>query len=297
VAQKLRNYLSQGGGLLIFGGDRLQLDSYNQKMTQALPAPLREKKLAPEASAEKIGKIDLTHPALENFTDAILQESLAGSRVWGYFRGDGAGKSTLISLANGDPLVAEQKVGTGRVVFIATSADRDWTDLPLKTAYLPLIQGLTNYLAGGKRGALDGGVQVGSTKEIALAPGVVGKNLRITKPNRQEIEVGIVADRDGSIARFEDNDRAGFYRIALPAGEAKDTGGAPPLYAVNPPFLESRLDEINESELQAKLRPIQVEVIPVEAVEQGGKRTDLALPLLGLLIVILLFEGWLAQRF
>ena len=84
--------------------------------------------------------------------------------------------------------------------------------------------------------------------------------------------------------------------LALPADAAKDTG-APPLYAVNPPFLESRLDEINEGELQAKLRPIQVEVIPVEAVQQGGKRTDLALPLLGLLIVILLFEGWLAQRF
>ena len=120
--------------------------------------------------------------------------------------------------------------------------------------------------------------------------------MRITKPNRQETEVGIVADRDRSIARFEENDRAGFYRITLPAGADKDTG-PPPLYAVNPPFLESRLDEINEGELQAKLRPIQVEVIPVEAVEQGGKRTDLALPLLGLLIVILLFEGWLAQRF
>jgi hypothetical protein len=296
VAQKLRNYLSQGGGLLVFGGDRVQLDSYNQKLAQALPAQLREKKLALEASAEKIGKIDVTHPALENFTDAILQESLAGARVWGYYRSDGAGKSTLISLANGAPLVVEQKVGSGGVVFIATSADRDWTDLPLKTAYLPLIQGLTNYLAGGKRGALDGGVAVGDTKMILLPPGAVGKSLRIIKPNREETEVDIVADRDRSIARFEENDRSGFYRVALPAGAAKDAG-VPPLYAVNPPFLESRLDEINERELQAKLRPIQVEVIPVEAVQQGGKRTDLALPLLGLLIVILLFEGWLAQRF
>ena len=296
VAQKLRNYLNLGGGLLIFGGDRLQLDSYNQKLAQALPAQLREKKLALEASAEKIGKIDVTHPALENFTDAILQESLGGARVWGYYRGDGAGKSTLISLANGVPLVAEQNVGSGRVVFIATSADRDWTDLPLKTAYLPLIQGLTNYLAGGKRGALDGGVAVGDTKMILLPPGAVGKSLRITKPNRQESEVAIVADRDRSIARFEENDRAGFYRVTPPSGAEKDAGVAP-LYAVNPPFLESRLDEINERELQAKLRPIRVEVIPVDAVHQGGKRTDLALPLLGLLIVILLFEGWLAQRF
>jgi hypothetical protein len=296
AAQKLRDYLRQGGGLLIFGGDRLQMDSYNQKLTQALPAPLRERKSAPEASAEKIGKIDLAHPALKNFTDPILQESLASARVWGYLRGDGAGKSILISLANGDPLVLEQKVGGGRAMFIATSADRDWTDLPLKTAYLPLMQSLTNDLAGAKRGALDRGVAVGGTMEIALAPGAVGKSLRVTKPNRQETEVAIVAQGNRSIARVEENDRAGFYRIALPAGAEKDAG-APTLYAVNSPFLESRLDEINEGELQAKLRPIPVEVIPIESVREGGQRTDMALPLLGLLIVTLLFEGWLAQRF
>ncbi len=296
AAQKLRNYLTQGGGLLVFGGDRLQLDNYNQKLAQALPAPLREKKLAPEASAEKIGKIALSHPALESFNDAILQESLMGSRVWGYFRSDGGGKSALISLANGDSLVMEQKVGAGSVIFIATSADRDWTDLPVKTAYLPLIQSFTNYLAGGKRGALDDGVPVGAIKEIPLAAGVVGKSVRITKPNKQESEVGIIAEKDRSIARFEENDQAGFYRVALPPGADKDAG-APPLYVVNSPFLESRLDEINERELQAKLQPIKVEVIPVEALQQGGKRTDLALSLLGLLIVILLFEGWLAQRF
>jgi hypothetical protein len=296
AAQKLKEYVSQGGGLLIFAGDRLQMDSYNQKLLQALPAPLREKKAAPETSAEKIGKIDLGHPALKNFTDPILQESLAGARVWGYLRGDGAGKSALISLANGDPLILEQKVGSGRAIFIATSADRDWTDLPLKTAYLPLIQGLTNDLAGRKRGSLDGGLTVGEAMELQLAPATVGKSLRVTKPDKQETEVGIVARGTRAVARVEENDRAGFYRIALPPGAEKDAG-APTLYAVNAPFLESRLDQINPGELQAKLRPIPVEVIPIESMQQGGKRTDMALPLLGLLIVTLLFEGWLAQRF
>jgi hypothetical protein len=296
VAQKLRAYLGQGGGLLVFGGDRLQLESYNQKLAEALPGQLREKKLGLEGSAERITKIASGHPALGNFKDAILQESLLSSRVWGYFRGNGGGKSVLVSLANGDPLIVERKVGPGRVIFVATSADRDWTDLPLKTAYLPLIQSFTDYLAGGKRGALDDGVPVGSTKEIPLPPTLVGKNLRITKPNKQQSDVGIIADREHSVARFDENDRAGFYRIALPAGTQKDAE-APPLYAVNPPFLESRLDEINEGELQAKLHPIKVEVLAVEALQSGGQRTDLALPLLGLLIVVLLFEGWLAQRF
>jgi hypothetical protein len=38
-------------------------------------------------------------------------------------------------------------------------------------------------------------------------------------------------------------------------------------------------------------------VIPVDALKEAGSRTDLALPLLALLIVTLLIEGWLAQRF
>ncbi|MDH3442936.1 MAG: BatA domain-containing protein [Deltaproteobacteria bacterium] len=296
AAQRLRNYLSQGGGLMVFVGDRLQMDNYNRQLAQGLPTRLTEKKLAPEAAAVGIGKVDLTHPALQQLNDPILQESLAGARVWGYFRGDGAGKSALISLASGDPLVAEQKSGAGRVIFVATSADRDWNDLPVKTVYLPLIQGLTNYLAGSKRGSLDGGVAVGGIKEISLPASVVGKNLRITKPNKQETEIGIIAHKDRSVANFDDNDRAGIYRVSPPAGAEKE-GAVTSLYAVNSPFLESRLDEINERELQAKLRPIQVEVIPMEALREGGTRMDLALPLMVLLIVILLFEGWLAQRF
>ncbi len=296
AAQKLRTYLSQGGGLMVFGGDRLQMESYNRQLAQVFHTRLTEKKLAPESAAEKVGNINFAHPALAQLNDPILQESLGGARVWGYLRGDGAPKSALISLANGDPLVTEQKAGAGKVIFVATSADRDWTDLPVKTTYLPLIQGLTNYLAGSRRGAVDGGIAVGGIKEIPLAAGVVGKSLRITKPNKQETEVDIVADKDRSVAKFDENDRAGFYRVTPPAGAEKD-GVTPSLYAVNPPFLESRLDEINESELQAKLRPIQVEVIPAEALREGGKRTDLALPLMVLLIAILLTEGWLAQRF
>ena len=179
---------------------------------------------------------------------------------------------------------------------MATAADRDWTDLPLKTAYLPLIQSLTQYLAGGKRGGLDAGIAVGSIKELALPPSYVGKNLRLTKPDKQTRDVQISAAKDRAIAAIEYNDRAGFYRLSVPAGGEKD-GAVPQVYAVNPPFLESRLDEISAGELQAKLKPIRPEVVPVEALKEGGKRTDLALPLVAFLMITLLFEGWLGGRF
>jgi len=180
-------------------------------------------------------------------------------------------------------------------MLMATSADRDWNDLPVKTAYLPFIQALSGYLAGGKRGSLDAGIAVGAVKKISLPPAYVGRSLRVIKPNKQDAEVFLSGEKNRAAAQFQDNDRAGIYRLALPAGADKETGVAQ-IYAVNPPFLESRLDEISAPELAAKLKPIPVEVIPVEALKQGGKRTDLALPLLALLIVTLLVEGWLAQR-
>jgi hypothetical protein len=300
VLAKLQAFLRQGGGLLIFAGDRVQPENYNVKLAQSspplLPAQIRGKKTGVETSAEKIGKIDLAHPALQGLSDPILLESIKSSRVWGYASMSALGRSALLSLAGGDPLLLEQKVTAGRVLFMTTSADRDWTDLPVKTAYLPLIQSLVSYLAGGKSGALDGGIAVGTAKQISMPPGYVGKSLRIVKPNKQDTELSLSADKDRASASFAENDRAGIYRLGLPAGVGKESS-APQMYAVNPPFLESRLEEIGERELQAKLRPIRVEVIQANALGQGGKRVDLALPLLLLLLTTLLLEGWLAQRF
>jgi hypothetical protein len=295
-AANLQNFVRQGGGLLIFAGDKIQPDSYNQKLAQIAPAELREKKTGAEANGEKINKIDAAHPALQNLADPILLESLKSSRVWGYMRASARVKSALISLANGDPLLLEQSVGAGRVILVTTSADRDWTDLPLKTAYLPLLQSLTQHLAGGKRGNLDAGIAVNTAKEISLPPALVGKSLRVAKPDKQDTEVPITGEKDRALATINENDRAGIYRLSLPSGMPKDSN-APQIYAVNRPFLESRLEEISERELQAKLAPIRAEVIPIEALKEGGKRTDLALPLLALLIVTLLLEGWLGQRF
>jgi hypothetical protein len=291
---KLQNYLRGGGGLLIFGGDRLQADHYNAKLAQILQTPIRDKKQGLEASGEKIGKLELTHPALQSLSDNLLQESIKSARVWGYARVSASVKSVLMSLANGDPLLIEHKVGSGRVIFFTTTADRDWSDLPVKTAYLPMIQSLTNYLAGGKRGLLDGGISVGDVKQISLPPGYVGKTIRITKPNKQPAEVVMNAAHDRAAGSFEDNDVAGIYQLALTGGDQES--GTPRLYAVNPPFLESRLEEISERELQAKLSPVHADVVPIETLRQGGTRRDLALPLLGLLLATLLLEGWFAQR-
>lgn len=299
LLSKVRDYLRQGGGFLLFLGDRIQVDDYNLKLFQSsppiLPARITERKSFSEPAGEKIERVDTTHPALQGFTDQTLKESLRSTRVRGYFRTDGRDRSALLVLANGDPLLVEKKMGAGKALFFTTAADRDWSDLPLKTAYLPLLQSLVSYLSGGKRGAMDAGITAGATKSFSFPPSFVGKNLRIVKPDRSEREITFVADGEKATASFQENDLAGIYRLSLPAS-AVEQAGVPEIYPVNSPFLESRLEAISEPEIRAKLIPLRLEVIPVESLEKGGKRMDLSLPLLLLLIVTLASEGWLGQR-
>jgi hypothetical protein len=290
--------LHKGGGLLLFLGDRVQTENYNTRLFDSspplLPARIREKRTLSEAAAEKIEGLETAHPALQLFADELLRDSLKSAKVHGYFRTESAGGSTLLSLAGGAPLLIEKKVGPGRVLLFTSAADRDWSDLPVKTAYLPLLQSVVSFLAGGKRGAMDPGVTVGNAKTFTLPPSYVGKGLRVIKPDRREKEITFAAAGEKASAAFQENDLAGIYRLSAASA---DIGGAAQMYPVNSPFLESRLEAIGEQELKRKLEPIRVEILDREALEKGGTRTDLSLPLLFLLIATLASEGWLAQRF
>jgi hypothetical protein len=300
LVPRLQHYVRQGGGLLLFLGDRVQTENYNLKLFESaspiLPARIREKRIISEAGGEKIGRLETAHAALQGVTDELLKTSLQSIRVRSYFRADISGGSSLLTLANGDPLLVEKKLGPGRVLLFTTAADHDWSDLPLKTAYLPLMQSLVTYLSADKKGTVDPGITVGAPKKFFLPPSHVGKSLKVIKPDRKEREVTVVADKERSAASFEENDLAGIYRLSL-FGSALGQLDIPELYPVNSPFLESRLDTVDERELQAKFNPVRLEVIPLDSLAKGGKRMDLSLPLLLLIIATLATEGWLSQRF
>jgi len=300
VLPRLTEYLRQGGGLLIFLGDRVQKDTYNRKLYQSsapiLPTRLEAQRVLSPAKGETLAKVDTAHATLEGFTEEILRASLESIKVHGYFRTSSANGTNLLTLANGDPLLIEKKIGRGRVLLFTTSADLDWSDFPFKTAYLPLVQSLVTYLARNQKGTADTGIVAGSAKTFIFPPSYVGKNMRIVKPDLRQREITIAANGQKATASFKENDLAGIYQLSLQVPQGSGRVPVPTLYAVNPPFLESRLKEIGTDELQAKIEPIDFEIINLASLQNGGTKMDLSLPLLLLVMVILATEGWLAQR-
>ncbi len=299
ILPRLRDYLLRGGGLFLFLGDRVRVDDYNRKLFKApppiLPNRLGDKRVLLGPKGEEIGTIDATHPALKPLAGKFLETSLKSAKVNGYFRTRISSGSALLTLANGDPLLVEKKVGPGRVLLFTTAADLEWSDLPFKTVYLPLMQALVSYLSGNKRGSADTGTTAGAARSFSFPSSYAGKSIRIIKPDDTKRETKLLADGERASAAFQENNLAGIYRLSL-RGRSQGQLPVPALYAVNPPFLESRLTEISADELQSKLDPIDFEIILPDSLKQGGTRMDLSIPLLILLIAILASEGWLSQR-
>jgi hypothetical protein len=212
--------------------------------------------------------------------------------VRSYFKvAPGQGR-VLLRLSNGDPLLIEQGFGKGRILLLTSTADSAWNNVPLKTAYLPLMQSLIKYAAGETDGSIDTGLAAGSVKLFPAPAAQAGKRIRVIDPYRSEREITFEAQEEAASATVDHNDFAGIYRVV-----SEDRGlRLPTSYAVNAPALESRVERTGKDELERKLGPVTHEMIPVEALSLGGTRTDLSLGLVVILMVTLLFESWLGQR-
>jgi hypothetical protein len=299
TTRRLRDFLRQGGGVVMFLGDRVDADFYNRAFFHGsppiLPVSLGGKRIVAVAQGRGIESIAGDHPALKELAETSLRESLRSARVWGYFAAADFLGSPLLALASGEPLLTEGKFGPGRILLAMTGADRDWSDLPLKSAYLPLVQSLVRHAAGSPQGTFDSGIVVGGSKQISMHASEVGKAITVRKPDQAEVLLTLRPKNGQSGASFDENDLPGLYRVTgFPHALASRTVS---IYAVNSPFLESRLDPISAAEIRRRLEPIPTEIVPLEALKNGGKQWDLSFPLLALLIATLAAEGWLAQRF
>lgn len=141
-----------GGGLFISMGDQVDPDLANRELAGLLPLQLHLVKTA----ASRLVRIDELHPALAVFTGEA-REGLSGARFTRYMltrpAGRGEPPAVLAAFDDGAPALVEARRGKGRVLLYTSTVDREWTDWPLRTSFLPAMQRLAGWLSG----ELDGG--------------------------------------------------------------------------------------------------------------------------------------------
>jgi len=320
---KLESFVDQGGSLLVFLGDKVNASFYNQTFTGSnrmhgglLPGALAQiaGNPAAETHTASVGDIDGNHVVLASFAegDSGDLQGVTLKALWDFDPGDA---SVLMRTDSGAPLLVERPFGEGLVMLFASTCDRDWTNFPVRPAFLPWIYRLVGYLSQ-EPVARQNFHHTGDLITVALSATAGLPQLLVKKPDGTTSNVGSTTDPAVPIG-FDDTQRAGVYRMYAPGQEDH-----PQLFVANLESFESDLTFMDdvlvensngdtdvsrteqiENGLKAVLlpgRPLVTFVADPKQIAsaalgagQGVRLWDI---LLLLALCVALFEPWFANR-
>ncbi|MFM8477015.1 MAG: VWA domain-containing protein [Planctomycetaceae bacterium] len=298
----LSSWVRGGGALLVTAGNRLDLDWHRTKLWNAgnglLPAVWGELRgvgsdgasagaasasasaaaAGPAARAARIVSQRSEHPALAFFNDPSNGDlSTAEIRRWHVLtvappaataaeQPDVTASVSIPAVAavldTGDPLLLERRSGDGVVLQLATAVDTDWSDLPLRPFYVPLMQQLMTTLAvqiQPPRNVLAGAPAVAlfAPAEDSAATADTGPTTStqplptITLQDPLGARSGLSARQQGRwlLAESTATQRPGIYTMTLP-------DGLPRHFAVQTDGSESDLRLLDSGQQQAAVEQL-----------------------------------------
>ena len=298
-AKELGDFVRQGGGLVVFLGDKVSGPLLNAQMTvdgePLLPAAIGR---AVEAGRGQEGgwaiePADPRHP-LGRLLASLPGPLVGEARVRKLFAlepHDGA--RAVLNVAGGDlPLLLERRLGRGVVLLSASSADRRWGTVPINPAFLILLHESVAHL----------------TRQSHERQFTVGEPLVVRLPAQGEAEQFMLAGPDGASVAIQateiDGQRAadcglpempGFYQLKV----NKDS--EPIMTAVNVDPVESDVRSLTADELRTALGAAPIRILPgeniAEEVKQGRTGYELWRILMLIGLAVLCVEGLLAWHF
>jgi hypothetical protein len=216
VAQALCAYVQKGGAALIaLGGNS----------ARAGKIPLAGERFTSEHVTQGVGYVDEQTPALAGvgrfqnvqFLGSVQFQPKAGARI-------------VAKLADGSPLLVEERMGEGRMLIFTSTLDNTSNDFPLHASFLPFVVQSGHYLAGGDETqssvVAGAAVSLRRTREQSAAADVVGPD------GKHELGIGEAA-KVLSFGLLKE----GFYEVQRASGRRS-------LEAVHADRRESDLSQI-----------------------------------------------------
>jgi len=223
VAEKLADYVEHGGHLVWIAGPAVDVEAYNAMNAAAggrlLPAPLSGI-IFPDPSQERdswyVASLDKQHPAVTHLVEppSLYRSVLA----YKYVQANTADTPDVAVIGrfdgDGDPWLMERRVGEGSTLFLATNVHVDWTNLPLRPIFVPLVARLTFHLAGGEpaRYTADAGGTIVLPFEGRIPPTAV----EVVPPSGALSRIQVSEKTGGAKEfRYDDTHQVGIYLFRL----------------------------------------------------------------------------------
>jgi hypothetical protein len=275
AADKVAEYVSDGGGLLVLPGALASPAFYNewvsQRGTRMMPGKLPD---------ERTTSADPVMLALKSFSHAAIRDLIDGGEtdaasvgVSAYWFLESFGQNPLPvrgALDNGAPLLLEKKVDKGIVLATALTFDNHDSNMPKANFFVPFVHELVYRLA--EAGAQERNVRPGAEIVLAEAKGAPRKIAEQVKV----LKLSVTPDGKESIARpslkftfdvdpedettvtkfsFTETVEPGLYRFQLPA-QMGDAYAGTPAEGKGVPFVvttdpaESKLSALADGDLE-----------------------------------------------
>ena len=295
----LQTYVKDGGGLLIFGGDKIDSEWYNEQLLPYGLLPTRlgkveDKQKDPEPFTRVVVK-RFDHPALEIFSNP-RNGDLASIEINKWHKTiDDPDNDLVRSVARfetGDTFLTEKKWGNGRIIFCATTCDDAWTTLPMREVFVPFVQRLCTYLASSVMPPRNLGVRQKAVAHFPLA--AAGGEVVVFDPRGEEYTRPIEPRAGRGVATFDETVAPGLYKMKGPEEEVIH-------FVVNTERTESDLKQLTAQERRLMADSMGADL--VTDLEQYRKLDrsrrfgqEIWKPLFALVFVILFFELWLERR-
>jgi len=303
----LEDYLKQGGGVVVFGGDQVVADNYNRLLyadgNGLLPAAIGPS--VGDASKKEAGfffnPLGYRHPIVSDYQaqEAPVTAGLTQALTWQYHKlvfPKGTKAEVALAFDNGkDAAVVEEQRHGGTVVLVATSADTGWTSWPIHKSYLPVMQKIVLRASAGKMSELN--IRVGQPFDRSFPAAGAGAPVTVVTPKGQPVATKLQPAGGVSQFHFEQTDLSGPYQLRIGPPLARESS-----FAANTDPAESDLTKLDRAAL--------TEVLPgwnflyltnsrdlIEDASAVGRRGELHRSLLYGLLVMLLVESILAWKF
>lgn len=259
LAEKLRQFVQEGGGLILVLGENIDIRAYNSVLGTVLELPQFIDIIGSlDGSSDfTLGAYDLKHPIF-----------------WGIFENQDAEISKphfqfavkvaktedidpIMNYSNGDLMLFEKKLGQGVILVVTTGFYEQLSDITHRTIFAPLIIRLAGY-AGAARRVTTTALTVGGEIRFKISPEDVNKTLEISHPEEKHDRLQPTMTPNGAWIFYAQTTTPGLYELLA-------DGNILNVWSVELDADESILDPIDRRTVQQRYNAAFLEDnVPIE---------------------------------
>ena len=309
IAERLKKFTSNGGGLIVFAGENINPEKYEQSFgndqDSILPGKIGQKTSSGEENQGQwsLAFPDSDHP-LARVVKSMTEEMVNTAKVKSIISIEKyPGSQVILSLVENDaPILISKTVGEGSVILCATSADRSWSELVVHPVYAIMIQQAATTMTSKPDSRL---TRINKSKAISIA-GIQPASASIGKlsadsegtadTKKPSVQLTALTNENFKAEiKAEDISESGIYQILGPQGSvlgaiaANSDPSESNVRVVAPDVLEQTIGAMKNIEI--------LEGAPEQKIQSDRKGSDLTTWLLTLCIICFLAQSILAKIF